>query len=111
VIPVCFVFDGKYFYSAIDEKPKRSAPLKLKRLKNIRENTAVALVIDRYDEDWQRLAYVLVHGTARIVSKGIRHRTAVRLLRKKYHQYKRMDLETRPVIVINARDYRSWAHG
>ena len=38
VIPICFVFDGKNFYSPIDEKPKRTAPQNLKRLKNIREN-------------------------------------------------------------------------
>jgi len=110
VIPVCFVFNGKHFYSAIDEKPKRTAPQKLKRLRNIRDNPAVALVIDRYDEDWERLAYVLVRGTAKIVSKGTRHAIAVRLLRKKYHQYQRMDLEARPVIVISAREYRSWGN-
>ncbi|HEX2227101.1 MAG TPA: pyridoxamine 5'-phosphate oxidase family protein, partial [Candidatus Binatia bacterium] len=50
VIPICFVFDGKDFYSPIDEKPKRTAPSKLKRLRNIRENPQVALVIDRYSE-------------------------------------------------------------
>ena len=38
VIPICFVYDGKCFYSPIDEKPKRTVPSKLKRLKNIREN-------------------------------------------------------------------------
>ena len=42
VIPICFVFDGKDFYSPIDEKPKRTAPQKLKRLKNIRENPRVS---------------------------------------------------------------------
>ncbi|MBI3064938.1 MAG: pyridoxamine 5'-phosphate oxidase family protein, partial [Deltaproteobacteria bacterium] len=31
VIPICFVFDGKNFYSPIDDKPKRVAPRQLKR--------------------------------------------------------------------------------
>jgi len=47
VIPICFAFDGKRFFSPIDEKPKRSAPTNLKRLKNIAENPNVALVIDK----------------------------------------------------------------
>jgi len=62
VIPVCFIFDGKEFFSSIDEKPKRVSPHKLKRLRNIDENSQVSLVIDRWDEDWRKLAYILVAG-------------------------------------------------
>jgi len=65
VIPICFVFDGKQFYSPIDEKPKSVSPTKLKRLINIRVNPQVALVIDHYDEDWRKLGYVLIFGHAR----------------------------------------------
>ena len=59
VVPICFIFDGKNFYSPIDEKPKRVTASKLKRLRNIRENPQVALVIDRYDENW---AQACVHS-------------------------------------------------
>lgn len=45
VIPICFVFDGKEFFSPIDEKPKRLAPQKLRRLQNIEQNSRVSLVI------------------------------------------------------------------
>ena len=100
VIPICFVFDGKCFYSPIDEKPKRVAPDQLKRLRNIRENPRVSLVIDRYDEDWRRLAYVLIHGSAKILTRGKRHARAVRYLRRKYRQYRRMAIEDRPLIVV-----------
>ena len=108
VIPICFVFDGTHFYSPIDEKPKRAAPAKLKRLKNIRENPSVALVVDRYDEDWSTLAYVLVFGKARILQRGEKHRRVVRLLRHKYRQYKAMAIEERPMIVIAARRIVTW---
>jgi PPOX class probable F420-dependent enzyme len=108
VIPICFVFDGKHFYSPIDEKPKRAAPSKLKRLKNIRENPDVALVIDHYDEDWRKLAYVLVFGKARILQSGVRHRTAVRQLRKKYAQYRTMAIHKRPMISITPRHVTGW---
>ena len=108
VVPICFVFDGTDFFSPIDEKPKRTAPRKLKRLKNIRENPRVSLVIDRYDEDWTKLGYVLVFGTARILSRGQKHRDAVRLLRKKYRQYRSMAIQERPMIVIRPSRVITW---
>jgi PPOX class probable F420-dependent enzyme len=108
VVPICFVFDGTDFFSPIDEKPKRAAPRKLKRLKNIRENPRVSLVIDRYDEDWTKLGYVLVFGTARILSRGEKHREAVRLLRRKYRQYRSMAIQERPMIVIRPSRVITW---
>jgi PPOX class probable F420-dependent enzyme len=108
VIPICFVCDGKFFYSPIDEKPKRTVPSKLKRLKNIRENPNVALVIDHYDEDWRKLAYVLIFGRARVIHRGIAHRQAVRRLRRKYPQYRRMAIDARPMIVITPKRGFGW---
>ena len=108
VIPICFAFDGKAIYSPIDEKPKRTSPLLLKRIRNIRSNPHVAVVIDRYAEDWLRLAYVLIRGRANILMRGARHRKAVLLLRKKYPQYRKMRLEERPVICITRTGWKSW---
>ena len=108
VIPVCFVFDGKNFYSPIDEKPKRAAPTKLRRVRNIEVNPRVAIIIDHYEEDWKKLGYVLVFGTARILLGGKGHRDAVRLLRRKYPQYRNMAIELRPVIVIAPKSTVVW---
>ncbi|HUR71920.1 MAG TPA: TIGR03668 family PPOX class F420-dependent oxidoreductase [Candidatus Limnocylindrales bacterium] len=108
VIPICFVFDRKYFYSPIDEKPKRAAPSKLKRLTNIRENPKVALVVDHYEENWRKLAYVLVFGTARILQSGAKHRSAVKLLRRKYRHYRSMAIHQRPMIAITAKRIVRW---
>jgi PPOX class probable F420-dependent enzyme len=109
VIPICFVFDGNYFYSPIDEKPKRAAPQKLKRVKNIRENTQVALVVDHYDEDWRKLGYILVIGKARVLLSGAKHRKAVNLLRRKYSQYRTMKIDRLPMILIRTTRTISWA--
>jgi PPOX class probable F420-dependent enzyme len=108
VIPICFVFDGTSFYSPIDEKPKSRAPLKLKRVRNIEENPQVSLVIDRYDEDWTRLAYVLVFGKAQIMLRGKKHEQAVRLLRKKYLQYRSMAIDSRAMIVVKPTRWTAW---
>jgi PPOX class probable F420-dependent enzyme len=110
VIPICFAFDGKEFFSPIDEKPKQISPHKLKRLRNIAENPKVSLIVDRYDEDWQRLAYLLITGRAKILLRGARHRRAVLLLRKKYSQYERMAIDERPIIVISPLRMKTWGN-
>jgi PPOX class probable F420-dependent enzyme len=108
VIPICFVFDGRYFYSPIDQKPKRVAPRKLKRTTNIRENPNVSLIIDRYEEDWRKLAYILVFGKAQIVLSGKKYLKAIRLLRQKYPQYQTMAIDERPMIVIKPKKVVGW---
>src|SRR5215813_8833148 len=84
VIPICFTYDGSFFYSAIDRKPKRVAPDRLARLKNIRKTPRVALLVDQYDEDWTRLWYVLVRGEATMVTASTEHKLAIQHLKAKY---------------------------
>src|SRR2546428_24239 len=62
VVPVCYAFDGRACFSAIDAKRKRVAGRDLRRVRNIEQNPHVSLVVDRYDEDWARLAWVIVDG-------------------------------------------------
>ncbi len=109
VIPICFVFDGNDFYSPIDEKPKRTAPQKLKRIRNVLKNPQVSLVIDHYEENWRKLAYILVSGKARVLLSGAKHRKAVKLLRRKYSQYRNMAIDRRPLIAIRPERVTSWA--
>jgi PPOX class probable F420-dependent enzyme len=109
VVPVCYASDGDAIYIAIDAKPKRVAPSRLKRLANIRENPKVALVVDDYSEDWTRLAYLMIQGEAAIVESGAEHDRALVLLRAKYPQYGVMSLEERPVIRISIERAVGWA--
>ena len=100
-LPFCFAFDGESLYSPIDEKPKTAAPRELKRVRNIRTNPRVSVAVHRYDdEDWSRLAHIIVQGEADILTDGETHRNAVRLLRRKYPQYRTMALDQRPIIRI-----------
>ena len=108
VIPICFAFDGKEIYSPIDEKPKKISPLLLKRIKNIRANPSVSVVVDRYDDDWKKLAYVLITGKARVLTRGQKHKRAVLLLRRKYFQYRQMAIHERPIILIRPTRVKSW---
>jgi PPOX class probable F420-dependent enzyme len=108
VIPICYVYERGFLFSVIDEKPKKVAPGKLKRMSNIQSNPQVALVIDDYYEDWSKLGYVLIHGTAEILEEEAEQQRAVALLREKYTQYQTMILEDKPVIRITPVSVRSW---
>jgi PPOX class probable F420-dependent enzyme len=104
VIPVCFAYLGGDFWIAIDEKPK--ATMRLKRVRNIEENPNVSLVFDRYDEDWTKLAYLLVHGTAEVLERppsGV-----IAALRERYPQYEAMRLEDRPAIRVTPDRAVTW---
>ena len=112
LIPICFTYDGNHFYSVLDRKPKRASLANLKRVRNILSNPAVALVLDHYEEDWARLWYVLVTGTAQIIQydgqEGEEHQRAIALLRQKYPQYRDMDIDQNPVIKITPLRTTSW---
>jgi PPOX class probable F420-dependent enzyme len=56
VVPVCFAIAKDTLYITIDDKPKQPSGLALKRLRNITENPAVAVVVDHYNEDWTELS-------------------------------------------------------
>lgn len=110
-VPLCFWFDGAgHFYFVIDQKPKRLTGLKLKRMRNIAANSRVALLIDHYEEDWSYLAYVLVHGSARIVDDANEYMLALRNLRDKYPQYRAMALSLayNPMVRIDAERVHVW---
>src|SRR5258706_3892147 len=108
-VPICFVWDGSVFYSAIDRKPKRVAPSRLARLINIKKTPQVALLVDDYDEDWTRLWYVLVRGEAELVSSSTERKRAIQRLRAKYPQYDaKMLADDAPVLRITPVRITAW---
>jgi PPOX class probable F420-dependent enzyme len=107
VIPVCFALVGNALYIAIDEKPKSGR--RLLRLRNIEATGRAALVVDRYDEDWTRLAWALARGPARIVTPADAvHASALAALRAKYPQYRAMALDEAEMIELRPSRWRVW---
>ncbi len=105
-VPICFVYLDGFFYSPIDEKPKKQGTLR--RLRNIKDNPRAAVIVDSYDEDWSKLGWVLVRGAASIVGDGTEHDAVVAALREKYPQYKAMALSSRPLIKVTPERVASW---
>jgi len=109
VVPVCYAVTDTTLYITIDEKPKRR-DVPLKRLRNIMENPAVAITVDRWDEDWSKLAWVMLRGRAEILADGPEHDAAQALLRARYEPYRTMDLAPLPVIAMRIERASSWGN-
>jgi PPOX class probable F420-dependent enzyme len=107
LVPVCFVVSEGALYITIDQKPKGDVRT-LKRLRNIIENPVAAFVADRWDEEWTRLGWVMLHGPAEILAGGAEHDRAQALLRERYPQYRMMELGDLPVIAIRIERVTSW---
>jgi PPOX class probable F420-dependent enzyme len=107
LVPVCFCVDGLSLYITVDEKPKRM-DVPLKRLRNIQENPAVAVSVDRWDEDWTRLGWIMLRGSAEILAAGAEHDQAQERLRARYPQYRPMALEGLPVIAVRIGRVLAW---
>jgi PPOX class probable F420-dependent enzyme len=110
VVPVCFAMSEGTLYITIDEKPKRHAGVALKRLMNIAENPAVAVVVDRYDEDWALLGWVMLRGHAEVLTDGTEHHAAQALLRSRYPQLQTMQILQHPVIAVRVERTTSWGN-
>lgn len=110
VVPICFAVVGQTVYSAIDEKPKRGEPYRLRRVRNVLTNPHATLVADVYDDaDWTRLGFVLLAGRARMIEPGgDEHARAVASLRERYAQYLDMALDQRPVLALDVERVTTW---
>lgn len=105
VVPVCFVVDGDVLYTAVDSKPKRTQ--RLARMRNIVGEPRVALLADRYDEDWSRLWWVRADGRARIVDDPAERDRALAALAGRYPQY-RDSPPAGPVLAVDVDRWSGW---
>ncbi len=107
VIPVCYALADATLYVTVDEKPKRR-DIPLKRVRNILDNPNTAFVVDRYDEDWHRLGWVMLRGAAEILDDGAEHDRAQALIVARYPQLRAMTIADLPVIALRVARATSW---
>jgi PPOX class probable F420-dependent enzyme len=108
LVPIVFALDGDTLYSAVDRKPKRSTTLR--RIENARARPEVTILVDHYDDDWTRLWWIRLRGSARILDAGEERAHALQLLREKYSQY-RSEPPDGPVLAVDVTEVREWAAG
>jgi PPOX class probable F420-dependent enzyme len=105
LVPVAFAVVEDTIYSAVDAKPKRTRALR--RLANVRENPAVAMLVDHWDEDdWAALWWVRADGRGRVIeSEDPEARRAVELLRERYPAQR----DAGEVLAVEVERWSGWA--
>jgi PPOX class probable F420-dependent enzyme len=106
LVPIVFALDGDTLYSAVDRKPKRSS--KLRRIDNARARPDVTILVDHYEEDWNKLWWIRLRGVARVLDDGDERDRALALLQEKYPQY-RTEPPDGAVLAVDIVDVREWS--
>lgn len=102
LVPIVFALAGDHLYTAVDAKPKR--PGELGRVRNIRADPRVSVLVDVYADDWDRLWWARLDGTARITDD----QAPLRLLARKYPRY-RLQPPPGPVIDVTIVTWTTWS--
>jgi PPOX class probable F420-dependent enzyme len=105
LVPIVFCVEGDHVYSVVDAKPKRTTALR--RLANVRENPAVAVLVDHYeDADCGALWWVRADGYGRVLDpEDSEAQRAIAQLRDRYPQQR----ATGPVLAVDVERWTGWA--
>jgi PPOX class probable F420-dependent enzyme len=107
LVPIVFALEGDTLYTAVDRKPKRSS--KLRRIENARARPDVTILVDHYEENWDRLWWIRLRGRARVLDAGDERERerALALLQEKYSQY-RAEPPDGAVLAVDVTEVREW---
>lgn len=87
VLPVTFAVAEGRIWSAVDRKPKRDSERELARLRFLRRDRRAAFTVDRYSDNWEKLAWAQALGEVEIVAPADAAQ-ALRSLAQKYEPYR-----------------------
>jgi PPOX class probable F420-dependent enzyme len=105
IVPIVFALAGETIYSVVDAKPKRTT--ELRRLRNVRSNPLVSVLVDHYDDtDWDALWWARADGSARVLALDSPDAArAIELLARRYPQQR----ATGPVLAVDVKRWSGWA--
>jgi PPOX class probable F420-dependent enzyme len=105
IVPIVFALDGDRIYSAVDQKPKRTTALR--RLKNLAANPRASVLVDHYEDDWDRLWWVRADGRGRVLDRQTSDeaRQAIELLSRRYSQQQTIGA----VLAIDVERWVGWS--
>jgi PPOX class probable F420-dependent enzyme len=110
LVPITFALvDPQTLVTAVDHKPKRTRALR--RLANIEANPQVSVLVDHYEDDWDRLWWARADGRARVVPAGEEpelRASALSALAGRYRQYLQQPPEG-DLIVVEVERFSGWA--
>lgn len=104
LVPCVFALHAAGMYLPVDDKPKRTHALA--RLADIEREPRVGVLVQSWSEDWSRLWWVRLDGTAALAADEELEGARARLL-ERYPQYidgARLD----PVIAVSVTSWTGW---
>lgn len=107
VVPFVFALDGDTLYSSVDAKPKKSPDLQ--RIRNVRADPRVQVVVDHYEEPWEPIWWVRLAGRAEVLEDGPERERALILLMEKYPEYREFPPQG-AVIAVRIERWRGWTY-
>lgn len=107
LVPITFALVGGLVCSAVDEVKAKRTP-RLARLADVARDPRVGLLVDHYADDWSRLWWVRVDGTARVEEAGDLRERALDALAAKYPPY-RAARPAGPLLVITPHRWSGWS--
>ena len=107
LVPIVFEVIGDRVVSLVDPKPKRTP--ELARLRHIARDPRVALLVDRYEDDWGLLWWSRAEGVARAVGEGPEREEAMGRLRSKYPQYETLDDPFGDAVIVQVARWSGWS--
>jgi PPOX class probable F420-dependent enzyme len=105
LVPITFTLVGDAILTAVDHKPKISR--RLRRIENIERNHHVSVLVDHYEEDWTKLWWCRLAGTARVLYQGPEFDESVEALAARYEHY-RGNTPGGPVVRIAVTRWTGW---
>ncbi len=99
LVPICYVLAERpdprgrpVLHTPLDEKPKRAVdPHGLARVADLLVLPEASMLVERWDEDWSKLAWIRLDGRATLLEpephERAEHEQAIAALRAKYPQY------------------------
>jgi PPOX class probable F420-dependent enzyme len=111
LVPICFVVgDDDALWTPLDDKPKTVTDVRdLARVRDIVARPEVAVLVDRWAEDWSELAWLRISGRASLVEPTAIPAEVRTRLRAKYPQYRDHDLGVRPALRIEIVTTAGWS--
>lgn len=106
LVPVVFAAYGDTIAIPVDHKPKTT--YRLKRMRNIEGDPRVSLLVDEYDDDWNRLWWARADGEALVEHAGPSWEEARERLAARYHQY-RDEPPEEAVILVEVHRWSGWS--
>jgi PPOX class probable F420-dependent enzyme len=115
-VPIVFARVGGALWTPVDGKPKAGG--ELARVRHVRADPRVSLLLDRYADDWRCLWWIAIAGRASVVqpadpSADREVEAAVAALRVKYPPYATVAVLRDPptLLRIEPASVRSWCAG